>query len=127
MNWLYTDKLPLQLRDWSQLPASGCFATDEMESDLSKVRCVIFGDSYAATEFQFECERELITKLVNDGVPYFETTILAFPNLPPTNNLLRAMVDSHVYGYEDHNDNADLIKMRAKLPHDFLVQIMVRY
>lgn len=127
VNRLYTDKLPLQLRDWSQLPASGCLDTDEMESDLSKVRCVIFGDSYAATKFQIECEREIITNLVNDGVPYFEPIILAFANLPPTNNLLRAMVDSHVHGYEDDNENADHIKMCAKLPHDFLVQIMVRY
>jgi hypothetical protein len=123
VNWIYTHKLPVELRDSSQVPFSGSATTNDIESDLSKVRCVIFGDSYTAAKFRSECEHVIIGDLVHKGFPYFEPIILAFANLPSTNNVLRVMVDSHVYGYNEANE----IDLRAELPRSFLVQIMIRY
>ena len=126
MNWLYTHNLPVADCDWSQMPSSGCVITYYKESELSKVRCVIFGDSYIATRFQIACEHSIIADLVHAGV-YLESIILAFAKLPSTNNILEAMVDSHVHYYNEVEETVSDKELHAQLPHDFLVQVMIRY
>jgi hypothetical protein len=78
--------------------------------------------------FHREVRDSLIGDLV-DGAVYYEAVIHAFANLPARDSILELMVDSHCKDFDEDQDNEDNGEMerRSKLPHEFLLRVMLRY
>jgi len=86
------------------------------------------GDKLGAPQFQ----QAVNNSFIDYWFPYcvgYELIISAFGKLHTTCPILAYMVDSQCSRWYEEMDtgNEEEMKLRSKLPHDFLVRVMIRY
>lgn len=83
-----------------------------------------------ASAFREAAESTLIDCLVVfKRSVFYETIIYAYEHLPANNLVLQAMVDVHCRDFAEESDTElnGKLELRSKLPHNFLVDVMLRY
>lgn len=122
LEWLYTQ----------QYPRDQCFGDkgQNRKKQLARIKACEFGDRFLAHAFRAVSESALVDDLVvANRAPYYDSIMYAHQHLRTNSPVLKAMVDAHCYGFIEQSDterNGEL-KLRSQLPHEFLVNVMVRY
>lgn len=120
MTWLYTQKLPAQVR------ADGPSQDDK---DIAELNSVVLGDRLSAPAFKEAAQKQFIDKYTaNRKVPPISIIISAFGSLPAQSPILEMLADLHVLFYvEKAAAGCDEAKIEIDLPHNFLLRIMHKY
>jgi hypothetical protein len=93
------------------------------------LRVRVFADRFMVDGLSQVMECVLIRYLVDEQACY-EVVAYAYKHLPKGNIILTTMVHSHCHYFDGESDNGDYndeMHDRSKLPHDFLIDVMVRY
>ena len=121
LRWIYTEEVP-------DIAAGGTKQIRAWETSI--VKAYAFGHKIQAIGFKGALLQSLVEYFVspgNGGVPLFETITIAFAHLPKDDVLCRLLVDVHCRGYDPDHDDGRELKDRKNLPHEFLLQVMIRY
>lgn len=93
------------------------------------IRVRVFADWFMVDGLSQIMECVLIRYLAN-APAYYEVVAYAYKHLPEDNKILTAMVHSHCLFFDGESYDVatnDEMHDRSKLPHEFLIDVMVRY
>jgi len=127
IDWLYTNKCPETPDDWVTGLYQGSF---QRGVQLAILRACAFGNRVMARVFQTSAQAALIRSIANGRrLPFFESIIFAFANLPSNNIILTLLVDAHCQDYKAEFDDIwdGELELRSQLPKEFLLRAMLRY
>ncbi|OAK96047.1 hypothetical protein IQ06DRAFT_309608 [Phaeosphaeriaceae sp. SRC1lsM3a] len=127
VDWVYTGKLSKYGHDWQDWVEM--VDIEYAVGDVMMPLCA-FATRIFASGFLSSIEYTIIGIVVrNCWLADYATVISAFTVLPSESPVLRLLVDSHCHGFrEKYDDNVvEEKQLRAQLPHDFLVRVMLRY
>ncbi|KAI4628617.1 hypothetical protein J4E83_003170 [Alternaria metachromatica] len=123
VDWVYSQRLPKNDAAW-------CDEADEDigKSQLARTKALVFGDRMLSPVFHKTVRDSLVEHIIEWAV-YYRAVIYAFLNLPKDHAILDLFVEVHCREFQDSLDtvgNGEL-ELRASLPHDFLMRVIVRY
>ncbi|XTI89530.1 hypothetical protein V2W45_1241817 [Cenococcum geophilum] len=124
MDWLYTERLP---RTKKEVDETGVLGGRELVSSytgLEFAELYIFADMYDVPGLR----RQVMDRIFAASVlPKYAVVVLAFAKLPTTTPLCRFFVDVYCQRFRESDDDESERKQREKLPHEFLLGVMLRH
>lgn len=130
VDWLYTRKLPAGEKQWAEKQYQPNETVKcHFAVQIAMIKACAFADRIMAPGFLRALEYKLIDHfIVLKTDACYKIVIYAFAHLPPASPVLRAMIDAHCFNFEEWMEKEyDEVNLRAKLPHTFLVCVMLRY
>lgn len=123
VHWLYTQRLPQSLKEWTQIAQ-----VPARKIELVKLKALVLADRFLMPKLKAMLNNDLVDSRMRHA-PFYELIIYAFSNLPPNTPLLRALVDFHCKHWDPAADLEDEeeLALRPFLPQDFLMKVMIRY
>ncbi|KAF2491101.1 hypothetical protein BU16DRAFT_143574 [Lophium mytilinum] len=140
LDWLYHQTLPCPLSDYSLHPRPtrptnpGTDLRTSAKLDIV-TRLYALGDQYEIPNLRRDAIDHVFDYYEREGVvPYYRSVILTYDLLPEDSPLCQLLIDRYIRkGYlasvHDYNENKELNtdgKLRADLPHAFLLGMMVK-
>jgi hypothetical protein len=118
---MYTVRLPNTDKEWE---------TDDDTTDDVMVQIIALAHRFVVPTFIKAMEHALIAHIITEDVlPWADTIVFAFENLPFASQVLRLLVDAYCLRYTriHHNVRAQMVPGLPQLPYDSMVRVMLRY
>ncbi|KAI4937144.1 uncharacterized protein J4E92_001871 [Alternaria infectoria] len=124
VDWVYSQSLPKKGSEW-------CDEENDMRlanAQLARTKALVFGDRMLSPLFYRMVRDSLIDHLI-EQTAYYEAVSYGFAHLPKDHAILDLFVESHCRVFGDSSDTAGNgeLELRASLPHDFLMRVILRY
>ncbi|KAI4685085.1 hypothetical protein J4E81_008897 [Alternaria sp. BMP 2799] len=134
VHWLYAQSLPVKSRDFAHIARDkgdkGEEGYNEVEHEygLGLLKACVFGNRFLAPAFERLTHNQYIDHLAkcDSGVRY-DQIIFAWDNFKEDSEILTVMVDNQCLRWEVGADDAEEQGLRAELPQDFLIRVMLRF
>jgi hypothetical protein len=123
---MYMQKLPTESEQWHNIPENDVMMGATM---LAQMKVLVVADRIIAPIFKQAAYNKLVSDAIVNETPAYEPVIYAFANLPTDSPILTLLVELQYREYrigDDTSENGEL-ERRRKLPHDFLVRVMLRF
>ena len=94
------------------------------------MKACTLGDRIFAQQFQKAVQQATVKEFaIQEAIPFYNTIIYAFANLPLESLILALLVDAHCAQSAEGADSVDNGELgrRDELSHAFLVRVMLRY
>ncbi|KAJ4378225.1 hypothetical protein N0V86_005925 [Didymella sp. IMI 355093] len=133
VDWLYTGEIPADCDGFNddrcpKVSGNKLRALWHTNTQLAMLKAYTFADRMISPDLCKALEHHIIDYFIYCESSYYGAVIYAFTRLPPTNPILRVMIDSHCHSFlaiDDEEHNGEL-QLRAQLPNAFLVGVMLR-
>ncbi|KAI4652306.1 hypothetical protein J4E93_002505 [Alternaria ventricosa] len=125
VDWVYSQRLPKDDSEW-------CDEVDDIRrpgrAQLARTKALAFGDRMLSPLFYRMVRDSLIDHLIEETA-YYEAVSYGFAHLPKDHAILDLFVETHCRVFGDSSDTAGNgeLELRASLPHDFLMRVIIRY
>jgi hypothetical protein len=133
VEWLYTRKIPATSDGFNddrcpQVSDDKLWNHWYTNTQLAMLKAYTLADRMISPDLCKALEHHIIGSFIEEGSPNYGAVIYAFTHLPPTNPILRVMIDSrcHFIGDIDDEEHNGELQLRAQLPNAFLVGVMLR-
>jgi len=97
-------------------------------AQLARTKALVFGDRMLSPLFYRMVRGSLIDHVIEKSA-YYEAVSYGFARLPKDHAILDLLVEMHCRAFRDSSDTAGNgeLELRTKLPHDFLMRVIIRY
>lgn len=124
MDWIYTERLPRTKKEVDETGAVGGRELISSYTGLEFAELYIFADMYDVPVLR----RQVMDRIFAASVlPKYAVVVLAFSRLPTSAPLCRFFVDVYCQRFRESDDDESERKQREKLPHEFLLGVMLRH
>jgi hypothetical protein len=126
VDWMYMHRLPTESEDRYDIHDS---ADTLGPSSLAQLKVLIFADRILASLFKRSVHNRLLDDAIDAETPCYELIIYAFANLPADSPILTLLVELHYRHFELDDDTVENgeLQLRQKLPHEFLLRVVLRF
>ncbi|CAO2658681.1 Nn.00g064040.m01.CDS01 [Neocucurbitaria sp. VM-36] len=131
VDWLYRGGLAWDNSNWSNTTKGGTLgrAIDAKPSNLClvQVKCYVMADRLGAFKLQRVINNQFVAQFILQP-PWYGTIIYAFNNIPSERPILRFLIDTHCYHWQEAFDKQFPGEevLQHDLPRDFLLRAMKR-
>ncbi|KAI4681760.1 uncharacterized protein J4E84_007355 [Alternaria hordeiaustralica] len=137
VHWLYAQEIPSDWESILRLAEASEFVSLQNSSSYGYacvlvLKCVIFGDRFLTPVFHRLAHNTFVNDhFIEKGMEIcssvtYTAVIWAFDNLPTDSPILVMMVDLQGTAWDEWHDNEAEKRRRSRLPHEFLVAVMLK-
>jgi len=123
LDWLYGGTV-------SGIQEHVCNDVCDMATGCTKIKDIvqlyIFADRCDMPQLRNSVCTEFHSCCHGSGLPMSASVTCAFESLPETSTLCRLFADTYTRRFERDQDDADEVAQQSRLPHSFLLQVMLR-